>query len=177
MSSVPCPPILHLLIYWETWIQSCQSVYYTPGRGKIVPRNVINWSNVNNLTAHTKGLQRFWLHLCDHYRAVTQMYNNCAETHLGGGVMSPFVFPLSAIAGAHDPTVIGSVALRKGPWRFCPHPSDRCRALMLTCRKTPLWQRCECCIAIMFCPCLGRHGSINSTAWSSRDMCVNWNEL
>jgi len=23
--------------------------------------------------------------------AVTQTYNNCAETHLGGGVMSPFV--------------------------------------------------------------------------------------
>ena len=42
------------------------------------------------------------------------MYNNCAETHLGGGVInkSPFV-SLSAIARAHDPTVIGSVALRK----------------------------------------------------------------
>jgi len=29
---------------------------------------------------------------------------------------------------------------------------------------------------IMFCLRLGRHGSINWTAWSSRDMCVNWNE-
>jgi len=27
--------------------------------------------------------------------------------------MSPFVFPLSVMARAHDPTVIGSVALRK----------------------------------------------------------------
>ena len=35
--------------------------------------------------------------------------------------MSPFVFPLSAIARAHDPTVISSVALRKGPRRFCLH--------------------------------------------------------
>jgi len=51
---------------------------------------------------------------------VTQTYNNCAETHLGDGVMSPFVSRLSAIARAHDPTVIGGVALRKGPWRFWP---------------------------------------------------------
>ena len=71
------------------------------------------------------------------------MHNNCAETHLGGGVMSPFVSPLSAIARVHDPTVISSVALRKGPRRFCPHCSDCCRALMLMCRNSPLWQRCE----------------------------------
>jgi len=62
----------------------------------------------------------------------------------------PFCLPVSAIARAHDPTVIGSVALRKGPRRFCPHRSDRCRsdrcrALMLTCRNSPLWQRCERC--------------------------------
>jgi len=31
---------------------------------------------------------------------VTQTYNNCAESHLGGGVMSPFVSLLSA---THDP--------------------------------------------------------------------------
>jgi len=40
--------------------------------------------------------------------------------------MSPFVSRLSVITQAHDPTVICSVALRKGPWRFCPHRSDRC---------------------------------------------------
>ena len=73
------------------------------------------------------------------------MYNNCAQINLGGGVMSPIVSPLSAIAWAHDPTVIGSVALRKGPRRFCPHCSNCCSALMLTCRNSPLWQRCECC--------------------------------
>ena len=68
-----------------------------------------------------------------------------AETNLGVGVMSPFVSSVSAIARAHDSAVIGSVALRKGPQWFCPHRSDRCRALMLTCRNSPLWQRCECC--------------------------------
>jgi len=31
-------------------------------------------------------------------------------------------------------------------------------------------------VVITFCLPLGRHGSINSTSWSSRDMCVNWNE-
>jgi len=36
---------------------------------------------------------------------VTQTYNNCAETHRGGGVMNPFVSQLSAIARAHDPVV------------------------------------------------------------------------
>jgi len=81
----------------------------------------------------------------DCYHAVTQTYNNYAETHLGGGVMSPFVSRLSAIARAHDPTVIGCVALRKGPQRFCPHCSDRCHALMLTRRNSPLRQRCERC--------------------------------
>jgi len=70
------------------------------------------------------------------------MYNNCAEIYLGGGVISPFVSLLSTIARAHDPTVIGSVAPRKGPRRFCPHRSDRCRARMLTYQNSPLWQRC-----------------------------------
>jgi len=37
--------------------------------------------------------------------AVTTTYNNCAETHLGGGVISPFVYPLSTIAQAHDPAM------------------------------------------------------------------------
>jgi len=41
----------------------------------------------------------------DRHHAVTQTYNNCAETHLNGGVMSPFVSRLSAIARAHDSVV------------------------------------------------------------------------
>ena len=35
---------------------SANAIYYTPGRGKIVPRNVIK---IINLTARRKGLQRF----------------------------------------------------------------------------------------------------------------------
>ena len=41
-----------------------------------------------------------------------------AETHLGVGVMSTFVFPLGAIVRAITWTFIGSTALRKGPRRF-----------------------------------------------------------
>ena len=100
---------------------------------------------------------------------MTQTYNNCAETHLDGGVMSPFVSPLSAIAQAHDPTLIGSVALR----RFCPHRSDRCRVLMPTCRNSPLWQRMSA--VIMFCLRFGRHSSIIEQR-GHHVMCVNWNE-
>ena len=99
-----------------------------------------NQSNLYNLTVRRKGLQRFWLCPHDCYHAVTLTY---AETHLGGGVMSPFVSPMSTIIRAHNPTVIGSVALCKGPQRFSPHRSDRCRALMLTFQNSPLWQRSE----------------------------------
>jgi len=68
---------------------------------------------------------------------VTQTYNNCAETNLDGGVMSPFVSPC-------PPSLERTIQLSahtKGPRRFCPHRSDRCRALMLTCRNSSLWQR------------------------------------
>ena len=97
---------------------SVQKPSYTPGKGKIVPPNVINVMYIT--TACRKGLQ-FWLHSRD--RAIMQWYkhNICAETHLDGGVVSPFVSPLSTIARAHNTTV----ALRKGPWRFCPCRSDR----------------------------------------------------
>ena len=39
------------------------------------------------------GLQRICLHHRDRYRSVTQAYNFCAETHLGGGDTSGFVSP------------------------------------------------------------------------------------
>ena len=72
--------------------------------------------------------------------------------------MSPFVSPLSVITRAHNPTVIGSVALKKGPRILCPHRSDCCRALMLTCQNSPLWQRCESCNNV--CLRFGCHGSL-----------------
>ena len=126
--------------------------------------------NVNKLTTQRKGLQRFRLHCRDRYHAMTQAYNNCAETHFGGGV-EPFCLPVvrhrtSARSNCHR-----QYSSHKRPRRFCPHRSDRCRALMLTCRNSPLWQRC-----VMFCLRRGRHGSINSRACLSRDLCVNWNE-
>ena len=75
--------------------------------------------------------------------------------------MSPFVFPLSAITRAHE-TLIGSVALWKGTRRFCQHCSDHCPVLMLTCRNSPLWQRCERCNNVL--SSFGRRGTINWTA-------------
>ena len=133
--------------------------------------------------ARRKGLQRFWLHHGDHYHAVTQTYNNWAETRLGDRDTSAFVTPSAAIARslsltfvasttlltaqpwwlsfavpkptleAHNPTVISSVALTKGPQRFFLHCSDRCCALMLTSWNSPLWQRCE------------RYNNVLSSSW------------
>ena len=57
----------------------------------------------------------------------------------------PFCLTVAAIAQAHDPTVIASVALWRGLRRLCLHRSDCCRALMLTCRNSRLWLRCERC--------------------------------
>ena len=108
---------------------------------------------------------------------MTQTYNNCAETNLGGGVMSPFVSPLSAITRALDPTVIGSVALRKAPRRFCQHRSDRCCALMLTCRNSPLWWCCECCnyvLSSFWLPWLAQTWIIEQHGLHVT--CVNWNK-
>ena len=45
-----------------------------------------------------KGCKDLTMHHHGRYCAMTQTYNNCAETHLGGGAMSPFVSPLSAMA-------------------------------------------------------------------------------
>jgi len=82
--------------------------------------NVMWW----NLIACMKGLQRFWLHRRDRNCLLTQTYNNCADAHLGGGVLSPSITLMSAIAWMPDPTIIGSMALRKTPWRFCRHCRD-----------------------------------------------------
>jgi len=52
------------------------------------------------------------------------MYIFGAETYIGAGVMSAFVFPLVTIAQALPSTFIGSIALRKGSWRFWLHYHD-----------------------------------------------------
>jgi len=59
--------------------------------------------------------------------------------------------PVAAIARAQDPTVIASVALRKGLRILCPDRSECRRALMPTSRNSPLWQGYEHC-NVLFWP-------------------------
>jgi len=66
--------------------------------------------------------------------------------------MCAFVSLLSAIARAHNPTVISSVALRKGPQTFCPHRSDLCRAPMLTCQNLQCYERCNNVLSSFWAP-------------------------
>ena len=87
----------------------------------------------------------------------------------------PFCLP---VVWVHDPTAIGSVALRKGPRRFCSHRSICCHALMFTCQNSPLWQGCERCSNVLSSfrpPWLARTSSIEQR--DHHDMCINWNEL
>ena len=77
---------------------------------------------------------------------------------------------LSPIARARNPTVIGSVALRKGLQRFFQHHS---RALMLTCRNSPLWQGCERCSNV--CLRFGCHGSLKLDQLNS--VVITWRAL
>ena len=83
--------------------------------------------------------------------------------------MSPFCLPI-----VHHRSSARSKCLRIGPQRFCPNRNYRCWALMVMCWNSPLWKRSECCNNL--CLRFGCHGSINWTAWSSCDMCVNWNK-
>ena len=59
-------------------------------------------------------------------------------------------YPSTLVVGRRSSALSGSVALRKGPRRFCPHHTDSCRVLMLMCRKSPLWQHCERCNNVVF---------------------------
>ena len=63
---------------------------YTPGRGKLALRNEMYFTQIK----HRKGTQKFWLHCHDRHHALTQTHTNCAETHLGYGVLSPCWLPL-----------------------------------------------------------------------------------
>ena len=56
-----------------------------------------------------------WLHH-DRYHGLFKMYKFGAETHLGGGGMSTFIFP--SVAYLFEPTFIARTALTKGPQRF-----------------------------------------------------------
>ena len=81
---------------------------------------------------------------------------------------------MSANARAHDPTVIGSVALRMAR-------EDSVRIVVIAVVHGCLRAETHPCgnvvsAVITVCLRFGRHGSINRTAWSSRDKCVNWKE-
>ena len=86
-----------------------------------------------------------WLYSSDCCPALTQTYNFGAETHLGAGVMSAFLFPSPAIARPVTSTFVGTKALRKCPRRFWLHCHECCHALMLGCQNSPWWQSCERC--------------------------------
>ena len=44
---------------------------------------------------------------------MTQSYNNCAETHLGGGDTSAFVVPSAAIARSLSSTLVAGTVIRR----------------------------------------------------------------
>ena len=77
-----------------------------------------------------------------------------------------------SLARAHDLVV----SLSGKAHEDSVHDNDRCRALILTCRNSPLWQRCERCNDVLSSFWPPWIWPINWTAWSSRDMCVNSNE-
>ena len=95
---------------WEVWTSERVS---TP-----LKYILIRWMWRTNLTVHRKGQQRFWLHCHDCCCALTQTYNNCAETHLGGGVLSAFVLPLIAIVRSPFRHHICS-GVHAGPQQWC----------------------------------------------------------
>jgi len=57
------------------------------------------------------------LHHRDHRHVLTQTYNNRAEAHLSGGVLSPFVFLLIvAVVTSH---MWRSAHVHTGPQQWC----------------------------------------------------------
>ena len=62
------------------------------------------------------------------------------ETHLDGGVMSTFVFPLTTIAQVTHFNVFWQYSSQEGPQRFWLHCHECHRALTLTCQNSPWWQ-------------------------------------
>ena len=94
-----------------------------------------------------------------------QTYTFGAETCLGAGVMSDFVFLSATIVQGLTLTFIGSTALRKGPWRYC---QDFHSALTLKCWNSAWWQSCESR------PCLlsSCYRSLNSNSYGHHMACA-----
>ena len=128
------------------------------------------WGKIMNVWLLKNGQQRFWLYHHDRCCTLTQMYNFGAETHLGAGVMSAFVFLLTSTAWAFTLTFSGNTTLRKGPRRFWLHCHECCGILTLRCQNWPWGQGCEhSCNNFVFL--LAAIAGLTQTAWSSRVMC------
>ena len=92
------------------------------------------------------------------------------ETHFGGGVMSAFVFPLTTIAQVPS-------------FDICrQYSSQEMLTAMITmmywsmhAKTHPCDKSCEHCNN--FCPLLVTIACLIQTAWSSRIMHINWNEV
>jgi len=69
---------------FSTVLKSCTSLTPLPGINKLVMCSANNQIRAPELHSLQEVLQRFWLHLCNCCHALSY----CAETHLGGGVMS-----------------------------------------------------------------------------------------
>ena len=81
---------------------------------------------------------------------------------------NPFVFPWSAIAQVHDPTVNSIVGLRKGLRRFWPQRTLYVVHWCLRAETHPCSKVVS--IVVMFWLHLSRHSSLELDPWSSRDV-------
>lgn len=80
---------------------SCDLQHYTPCKGDVV----LNYIIQSNLGTQILAKQQWSLLWTD------QMYNNFAETHLGGRILNPFVFQLSIIVTWIDRLIRLSLAV------------------------------------------------------------------
>ena len=147
--------------YVHEWNGTDQTYNYTPGRGKIVPRNV------NNSLAYKDSDYTFMIAIMH--------CPNCTILVLKLTSVVGYKRFCCAV-GRHcsiAPFDVGcQYRLTKAPQRFSPHSRDCCRSLTLTCRNSPCWRSCEHCIKFLS----SLRTPLPTRTWSSRDMCVNWNE-
>jgi len=102
--------------------------------------------------------------------------NFCAETHLGGLVMSAFVFRLTTIARVPRFNFHLQYTLRKGQRRFWLHCYYCWCALTFMCQNSRWWRSCEYCIGFL----LAAIAHSTQTAWSLHDMyckLATWNYM
>ena len=106
---------------------------------------------------------------------MTQSHNNCAETHLGGRDTSTFVVPLAAVARSLSSTWL-PVQSYEGPTKILTT-----QPLSLSFSDAYMSKHTEFVSAVIrTCNTFfitNTLYAIATRAWSSRGMCINWNEL